>query len=347
MHNPIFKKGDFILCDVPVPKGYPQSQTHSGIVYNKGVFYLTCSPYPLKKNGRINSYWHTFLRRLSKGHLGNYIDADSFENPLLYIGENNTNGYPTKFNLMTPAPLMDKPLSKPGIQAYNSDPDIFIEDDRLYILNRTYYRKKKEDGCLEQNTEITLIEGSIGECVAIKSKSLLIKLNEPLLSPCLTKYRGRYILFYVDSNSALDGNTFGGIYMSTESSIVALQNLPNKKRVNMDQYDLLPWHMSLFTYRNKLYAIIACVEKGNKGHIWQMLGAFDDSLDSLHIYSTPLTDYNSYRGAACVLDDGTFILYSTTLHERIRGAKSIDGRDIIMTTIKFDDLIKRLSDADR
>ena len=99
----------------------------------------------------------------------------------------------------------------------------------------------------------------------------------------------------------------------------------------------------MFTYKEKLYAIIACVLKGDSSHVWQMIGAFNETLTKLKIYSRPLTDYNSYRGAAIVLD-GKFILYTTTLNDRVPGSVSIDGRDIIVAETNFEDLLTKITE---
>ena len=100
--------------------------------------------------------------------------------------------------------------------------------------------------------------------------------------------------------------------------------------------------MSVFQYQNRLYAIIACVKKGEGHRCWQMFGDFDEDLTSLTIYNTPLTDYKSYRGAACVTPEGEFVLYSTTVHEQIKGSKAVDGRDVIMAHMPFKQLLETL-----
>ena len=165
MLEPYFKKEDFILCDVPVPEGYPQSQTHAGIAIYNGKFYLTCSPYPLKKYSRLQIYAKLSLQKLTFGKLGQFIDADSYENPLLYEGIDNGGKPPFKFRLLQPAPLMERPQKIEGVQSYNSDPDIFVEDDTFYILNRSYYRSKDASKHTNQKALISLIEGGIRSVV--------------------------------------------------------------------------------------------------------------------------------------------------------------------------------------
>ena len=119
----------------------------------------------------------------------------------------------------------------------------------------------------------------------------------------------------------------------------------------IEETDLLPWHMSLFSHEGVLYTIITCAEGNTKGNRYvplkQYLGKFDVDSRIMHIYRRPLIALNSYRGSACVLSNGLFILYSTTVNEKINGANSIDGRDIVMTYMMFSDLLNMLEDEKR
>lgn len=340
MLQPFFCKKDFMVCTVPVPDGYPQSQTHAGIAYHNGRFYLTCSPYPVKKYSRFESHWLSLLRKVSSGRWGKMLDAEKYENPMLYVGVGEKEAPPTLFEPLYPFPLMDTPLPVYGMPAYNSDPDIFIEDNKVYILNRTYYRRPSEEGANEKEVLVSLIRGGLNDnSFQLIDISEFKKSSDSLISPCLIKYRGKYLFMSLETNSAIDGRSFDGIYMQQSNTIHGLRGELEKKRIVIQCEKLLPWHMSLFTYKERLFAIVACVVVGDKSHIWQMLGEFNQDLSVLKIFQRPLTDFNSYRGAACVLDDNSFVLYSTTLRDRINNSKSIDGRDIIMTSCSFSELL--------
>ena len=348
MLEPYFKKEDFILCDVPVPEGYPQSQTHAGIAVHNGKYYLTCSPYPLKKYSRLQIYAKLLLQKLTLGKWGQFIDADSYENPLLYEGIDNGGKPPFKFRLLQPAPLMDRPKIIEGVQSYNSDPDIFVEDDTFYVLNRSYYRYKDTSVQIGQRTLISIIEGRIhnGE-FSINKNEELTQTEKSFLSPCITRYNNQYIYTYIESNSAIDGKTFEGIYLSICQSIDDFKKTVSFKKIEIDSTDLLPWHMSLFSHDDTLYAIIACAKKNCKKITMQpYLGRFDKDLSMLHIYRKPLVGLNSYRGAACVLSDGRFVLYSTTVYEKIYGSKSVDGRNVLLANTPFNNLLKSLQNED-
>lgn len=346
--EPYFKKEDFILCDVPVPAGYPQSQTHAGIAVHNGRWYLTCSPYPLKKYSKLQIYAKLLLQKLTFGKLGQFIDADSYENPLLYEGIDNNGKPPFKFRLLQPAPLMESPKKIEGVQSYNSDPDIFVEDDTFYILNRTYYRNKDTIKHVAQKALISLIEGNIHNGVfRINKKEELTKTEKPFLSPCITRYNSQYIYTNIESNSAIDGKTFEGIYLTKGKFIDNLKKTTSFETIEIDTNDLLPWHMSLFTHNDTLYSIITCARKNCKIiTLQQYLGRFDKDLSQLHIFKKPLVGLNSYRGAAYVLSDESFVLYTTTVHEKIAGSESVDGRNILLAYTSFPDLLKALQDED-
>lgn len=149
---------------------------------------------------------------------------------------------------------------------------------------------------------------------------------------------------FLDTQSVIDSETFNGLYIQQLNDINDLRSNHQYRKVDVKGHDFLPWHMSVFPHKNDLYAIIACVRRGDKSrHIWQMLGRFSTDLDILTIFPTPLTDYNSYRGAACVRSDGTFILYTTTVFEDIAGSTAVDGRNVIVAHKPFESILREVS----
>ena len=343
MNKPIFDRNNFILCDVPVPHGYPQSQTHSGIALYNGRYYLTTSPYPERQYTRLQFYPRYVLRRLTNGRL--FPNGDYYENPCLYVGEKGSDSdVPINFLPIKPFPICNTPKRLYGFPSFNSDPDLFIDQDLFYILNRTVYRKKILKHRYESETHIHLFCGKLnGDCIQILMDDLIKVWDKPYASPCLTKYGGQYLFTYLDTTSALDAQTFDGLFIQRMDNLKAVKEESDIEPVEVVSQNLLPWHMSLFQYKDKLYTIIACVRKGDKTRkIWQMFGEFNDDLSELHIYQTPLTDYNSYRGAACVQPGGMLVLYTTTVHEKVPGSKSVDGRDILMASIPFDSFLDKI-----
>lgn len=342
----IFQKKNFTLCEVPVPLGYPQSQTHSGISLINGSYVLTTSPYPSVRYGIWAARIRHALHLLTGKRFFKSIRGEYYENPLMYIGVDDGNP-PTKFRLMQDRPLMECPDAYYGLPAFNSDPDLFIDGNTVNVLNRAVYRTKLCYGetLNKYYIRLFLIQGIVdGERFKYYKTELLKENNKLFASPCLFKYQDRYILTYLDTVSYIDGKTYRGLYYTYGSSIEEIKENEEWKKIKVQISGYLPWHMSVFEYKNKLYSIVACVKENEPHRCWQMFGEFTEDLSALKLYNTPLTDYDSYRGSACVNDSGDFVLYNTTVHEKIEGGKSVDGREVIMAHMPFNELLKKLRD---
>lgn len=338
--NIIFKREDFNLCEVPVPKGYPQSQTHAGIAIKEGAFFLTTSPFP----NPIRPLWLRYLAaviwRITFKRLNILYKGEDFENPLLYEAvQFNEHHIPTVFQLIKGSPLMKKPKDIYGAGSFCSDPDLSVIDGFFYVLNRTTCRGTETKSC---ETLVHLIIGHVVNGSFIQDKKRVL-FQEDYKSPCLTKLGEKYYYFCLDTNSYNDGKPCKALLLRESEDMVHWSEL---KKVHIDKGDYEPWHMSVFKYKEKLYSIIACVKKVESHRCWQMLGEFNETLSELKIYPTPLTDYHSYRGAACITEKGDFVLYNTTVREKIKGSKSVDGRDVIMTHIPFVELIASLKECE-
>lgn len=361
----VFQKKDFKLCDVPVPDGYPQSQTHAGIAYipNKlggYSYWLTSSPFPNKKTNKFILKLKILIKRILNSYITSNISKSShskkdtqnikkrgedFENPMLYFANEDENSLPpTKFIPFKDNPLMDKPEDLYGGGTYCSDPDIFIENSDVYILNRESYRRYycKETNTYDPFVRINLIIGGLEKNdFYIKNISTKFTDNEIAGSPCIFKYNEKYHYIYLVTNSYNDGLPSEKMVVRSDTKITG--EFEKRKNINIHGGKYEPWHFSVFNHNDRLYAIVACIIKGEKGRCYQMLGEFDKELNNLTIYQTPLTDFKSYRGAAFVREDGLFVLYSTTVHEEIKGSQSVDGRDIIMAHKPFKDVLMEVN----
>lgn len=345
----VFKKEDFSLCHVPVPSGYRQSQTHSGIAVYNGCYYLTSSPYPTIIKGRIRTIFEILCNKITRNKAFKTYIPEQYENPLLYFGNTERMEIPTSFTLLQSSPLMPSPDPYYGLPAFNSDPDVFIEDGIIHVLNRQVYRTKICPGEPLNKYMVRLyhIYGSINkDKFKYLGTELLFETEELITSPCLTKYKKSYVITQLDSNVYNDGLGFNGLYICRKDNISEFKRNINWTQVIVHCNDYLPWHMSLFQHEGRLYSIVACVKKGEKRRCWQLLGEFNDDLSELKIYKTPLTDYKSYRGTATVTEDGEFVLYSTTVQEKIKGSNSVDGRDVIMAHMSFQKLMTVLKESE-
>ncbi|WP_294742656.1 hypothetical protein [uncultured Prevotella sp.] len=343
----IFKNNDFTLCHVPVPKGYPQSQTHAGVAMHDGLFYLTTSPYPSIRRSKFCAYLRAVINKLTFYKLLDNRPSDSFENPCIYVGVNDGAFPPTQFVPLTSNPLMGTPDNFYGLPSFNSDPDIYIENDDVYVLNRAVLRRPVYSGGLNFDCRLFLIKGKLVDN-KYRYMGTTVLLDDVICgSPSLVKYKNEYQLFSVESSCYNTGSKKYSISKMSSDSIEGFNNTNKWENVSVDIEGFTPWHLSVFSYQDALYAIVACVKHGEKQRCWQMLGKFNEDLSGLKIYNIPLSDFNSYRGAALVDKKGEFILYNTTVAERIKGSKSVDGRDVVMAHKPLMDILNTLVNNER
>lgn len=341
MIKSIFTLSDCSFCDVPVPKGYPQSQTHAGVAIDKyGVVYLTTSPFPAISYSRIQVYWRSALRRLTNGVLPKEL-GEKYENPMIYVSADIYNESPCSFIPFRGNPLSNTPPCLFGFPSFNSDPDIYIEDEYAYILNREVLRTAPwGTPNAKPFIRICLFKFDIHSGINYISSKYIKEDFGNYTSPCLFKYRDNYHLLYLETNSYNDGGECRCYILSSETLDGKFNN---PREINIVCKSFTPWHISVFNYRDITYAIVACIKKEIPGRCYQMLGVFDKELSVLNIYNKPLLSIPSYRGAAYVSPKtDNFVLYSTTVGYKDKKTKSVDGRDVVMCKRNFKSLLNEL-----
>jgi len=342
--KPIFSDKDLTVCDVSVPKGYPQSQTHAGVAIYNGRVYLTASPYPQIRYSRFVGHLRGLLYRISNGKLP-ILHGDIEENPMLYWGEKGVDA-PVKFTPYIGNPIVSLPPALFGYPAFNSDPDIYIENDDIYVINREYLRRIPSDAkhyVGDSRIRLDMVHFKATEDgVEYLNAGIFKESDENILSPCLTKWNGKYRLIYLDTFSYLYPETECHLYMESADSVMGRYG--GKQEIKIESEGFIPWHLSVFWHDNRLYSVVACVKKGHPKRLYQMLGVFDEALMKLSIYQKPLVAIPSYRGTAYVTEDGEFILYSTTDKYPLKGSKAVDGKDVVMGKMLFEKLLTAIKD---
>lgn len=341
--EPIFKEEDLTLCEVPVPNGYPQSQTHSGVVAYSGRVFLTTSPFPQIRCSKLKSHFRALSLRLTKG-MWPPIYGDNCENPMLYWGEKGSDA-PISFTPFKGNPFINIPPSLYGYPAFNSDPDIFREGNKLYVLNREYIRNYPPGGNIgDVLTRLDMVTFRITDKGADYERCQIIKEEHySITSPCLAKWNGKYRLIYVDTQSYNEAGADCHLYYESSEDIHGTYS--NRIEICIDGGDYTPWHLSVFQHKGQMYAVVACVYKGEPQRLYQMLGVFKDDLSKLTIFQRPLISIPSYRGSAYISEGGEFILYSTTDKYPLSSSKSVDGKDVVLVKMNFKTLLKEISDV--
>ena len=332
----IFRDQDLHLCYLPLPKGYPLSQTHCGVVCKGDKVYLTSSPFPLRRRSLLTVYGKALIRKVTANTFCNEERAEYYENPFIYIGYMDKEIPPSNFKLAASNPLMPPPDPILGFPSFNSDPTIYFEQGSIHVLNRVTHR-----GNNNFENRLFHINGKIeNDYFKLDGIRVIYEGTRKLISPCLERYKDDYLLTYLDTNCYNDGKPNCNLYITRAKQIDDLCQT-DWDRVSIHSKDFTPWHMSLFVNDNKLYGVIACVKNGDDHRCYQMLGVFSDDLTSLTIFQTPLCKLNSYRGAAFV-KNGLFYLYTTTVHEKIHGGRSVDGREVLVGVKNFEQVLSKL-----
>lgn len=336
----IFNKKDFFVCDVPVPLGYPQSQTHAGVAISKDRVYLTSSPYPKIRYSILQRIYRKCLHVVTN-NLYPPCYGDAQENPMLYWNDRNNEPL-TVFKPYFGNPLANTPSKLFGFRSYNSDPDVYVEDGIVYVLNRECFMTGEAYNYWVRIFMMKFAETENG--VNYLHSKIILEEPNINLSPCIIKWQNSYKLFSLETLSYNTGDPECHLMLRESSRIDGAYD--NKREIQIIGDNFVPWHLSVFKYNNKLFAVVACIKAGTSRRLYQMLGRFDDNLSSLFIYQRPLVDIPSYRGAAYVSDEGDFILYSTTDSYYVKGSRSVDGKDIIMMRAPFEIVLTQLEKGD-
>ena len=333
----VFDDKDFELCVLPLPEGYPNSWTHASIEYVKDSvngfqYFFACSPYP------------------------NY--DDKYENPMFYYANARKGNRPPIVFI----PYDGNPLQETPECGYNSDPDVVYLDSNLYVLNRTYIRHEIESA--------TIQKCNVSDGKFCFSSPILIYDSEQepkhfgfgdykptLISPSIIKYMHGLRCYQLATNSYNDNSECKGVIVMKGNNPISDHGFTVEKIGKIDMPEgAKPWHIDVFNYHGKLFAIICAYIHPNKfilkipylrrfylkeRYCTQYLAVSDDGIN-FKAYDKPLTSINSYRSSAFVREDGLFVLYISTLAYRPKGNVSEDGRNIMVAYKPFCEILNSL-----
>ena len=309
--NVVIGNREYCWCSVPVPSGYPkQSQTHPAIVYspqkwNGYSFWLATTPYP---NEDIK-----------------------YENPCIYKSNDHKDFQPIKNN----------PVSEyPGNLAYNSDPELFMYNDRLYCINRenensNYLREIKLMS--SQNGE----EWSVPETIYTSNDE-----NRQLLSPSYIRKGNKHLIYFLNGDAGIGKHgTCTGIEISkTEDLTSGFKLSASGTFINKDKVKIEPWHFDLFEHNNLLYMILCGRDRSKKtfrNPMYTYLAVSEDYIN-FRIYSEPVIRHlKSYRPSAYIDNNNILHLYFSVIGDFM---KDNSDRNIGYTSIPFEELLKELKE---
>lgn len=294
-------------CSIPVPPNYPrQSQTHPSIVFS---------------SAKWNGYSHWMATTP-------YPDSNTrYENPCIYKSNDSINFLPINKN-----PILDYP----GNYAYNSDPELFFHEDKLFCIvreneNANYLREIKLVSSLDGN------DWSLPETIYTSNDE-----NRQLLSPSYIKREEKHLIYFLNGDAGIGRNgKCTGIEIIESNSLnadfklSALGIFTNKNDVKIE-----PWHFDLFEYEGRLYMILCGRDKGKitfRNPMYTYLAVSDDYVNFM-IFPMPIVKHlKSYRPSAYIDNEGVVCLYFS-----ITGCFFSDNsdRNIAQTLIPFHELLE-------
>ena len=301
---------EYYWCDIPVPIDYPkQSQTHPSICFFsekwRGYSYwLATTPYPEE---RIE-----------------------YENPCIYHSNDPAVFYPINQN-----PI----LKHPGGAAYNSDPELFLFEDRLYCIVR-------ENENSHYLRDIKLLNSPNGQewskPITIYSSN---EENRQLLSPSYVRCREKHLIYFLNGDAGIgrNGKCTGLEIAEADDLDASFRFFCNGHFLNQEDVKIEPWHFDLFEYNNRLYMVLCARARNSRAlrnPMYTYLAVSEDYIN-FHIYKKPIIRYlKSYRPSAYVDDKGVFHLYFSIIGSFL---KDHSDRSIAWTSVNFNKLLSLIS----
>jgi hypothetical protein len=299
-------------CTIPVPEDYPrQSQTHPSILYIKkgwqgATHWLATTPYP-----------DTCVK---------------YENPCIYYaGEDGLTKSPVSFTPITRNPI----LSWPGGSKFNSDVELYFENEILYAITREY-----DNQTLRKEIKVqTSVDGQIWTLP--RPLFATSDAEKELLSPSILKYKNKYRFYCLNGNAGVfrKGICTGiDIWEGDSLSEPAFTQISTGCFPNKGDIGIEPWHCDVFEYENKLYMILCArdVRKKTLRAPMETYLAISENYQDFHIFPCPLIRHiKTYRPSAYV-DEKMLYLYFSSVgrylndkSDRNIGLASFDMRKIL------------------
>jgi hypothetical protein len=302
----------FSFCEIPAPVGYAQSQSHPSILFfpNKWQGYshvLATTPYP---NADIR-----------------------YENPCLYYA--SCKDSPTVFNPNPNNPVISPP---PDIKAFNSDPCLFFEKNRLYLLNRKCER-------IPDLREIEVCYSDDGRNFSVPKTIITSKADEKeLLSPSIIRHENKMKIYFLDGNAGIskNGRCKGlEIYEGSGFEHSDFTYFKKGQFLNSEELGIEPWHFDLFEFGKKLYMVFCGRNRHQKSlrNPMNTYLAVSEDYQNFRIFATPLVRLlKTYRPTAYMDEKGILHLYFSVVGKI---AKDKSDRAIALTKFNFQELLKK------
>lgn len=309
---------------------------------------------------------HPCVRYVPEGYLGHkwwliytpYYKSDaSLENPILCVGESNTEEFPKSWKFYCD-------VCKGHVKGYNSDPNLLYDKGRLYV----FWRENQTNNCVDYDVSRATFAGIVEERNIRKiATPILIARDEHLdneVSPAFIRFKDNLhayatsvqffspkirklprVLKKIINPSLLILDLLGLYRLRKSFGIARWLGSDPQSSFNLSEIKIprgknalyQPWHIDVFEYEDVLYAVI----QSNQCNADIILAKSDDG-ENFTIFKKPLitiTDINKtgiYKPSAIVVNGQFILLYTAQDYEN----RSLNK--LYFTSCNFKELLSRL-----
>jgi len=311
----VIGKRNYQWCTLPVPMNYPrQSQTHPSILYFKdgwqgATHWIATTPYP-----------------------DNLVE---YENPCIYYANvKSPTEYPSVF-----IPIQNNPiLLCLGGNKFNSDVELYFENDVLYSIIREYDSRTLQKKIKVQTSKDGRTWTLPRTIFSTDDES------QELLSPSVIKYKNTIRLYCLNGNAGIykKGICTGidildGISL-TESNFfqTGRGTFQNKETAGIE-----PWHCDVFEYGEKLYMVLCArdIKKKTFRSPMETYLAVSANYQDFYIFPKPLIRHiKTYRPSAYVSNNNLYLYFSSVG----RYLNDNSDRNIGVASFQMEELLNEL-----
>lgn len=247
------------------------------------------------------------------------------------------------------------PLQTPPSGGYNADVDIIYHNGNIYVTNRPVITTGNSQWVNVQKCVITDGAFTFEDPVTLyDNRQTPANFGFPsnyittLVSPAVVEFNNKIRFYQLATNVYNDLKPTKGLIIMEGNDLETPNGFSFLKYGSIYGTGLEPWHISVFPYGGKLYAVVCCVDIDNSTaqvkRVFNYLAVSEDG-ENFRIFSRPLSNVLSYRSSACVTDTGLFVLYLATLNYFPIGSPALsDGRTVIMASKPFNDLLDEIDE---
>ena len=220
------------------------------------------------------------------------FSRDIFENPSVLISSDGINFFEEKPNINPLVPASEKD--------HNNDPEIFIYNDKYFILYLETLRPEKQNLKLLESSDRINWKHSLIHTDYLNSDNPDPFILSPSFIHCMDKDFLFYVILSKNENNIIE-------YIVIKENFIP--DFENRKKIKIDLQAFNPWHISIISDSRFFYMLISCVESINNKKNYNLYIARSTDITDWN-FSKKLLLKNAYRSSGFIQDNYLNIFYS-------------------------------------